>query len=258
MKRILLTLALLALPLAAQQQKQAASPATVPQQKTGEPKQPPQAQKLFVLKYADTRQLAGLLRTGFGVTVNENAGMRALAVSASQGAMAAIEDAIKRLDVPSAAPQNIELMLYLMVGSQIDGPSSVPLPKELDSVVAQLKNAFAYKAYRLMDILTIRTRTGQSAEAKSSGGSIQFEGVNPGVPPSQTSVSTNFGVSSVSLGADGVIRIDGLRVSSTAGRNSASINTDVNTKEGQMLVVGKTGMTTKDALFLVLTAHVAQ
>ncbi len=73
--------------------------------------------------------------------------MHALAVSAAASSIAAIEDAIKRLDVPSAAPRIIELMA-LPGGWQPNGlSSSPPLPKELEGVVSQLKIAFAYKSY---------------------------------------------------------------------------------------------------------------
>ena len=94
MKNLLLVVVLMALPLAAQDQKKE------------EPKEP-QVQRLFVLKYADPNQISNLIRV-FTSNVTPNAAMHALAVSASPEAMAAIEDAIKRLDVPAAAPQDVE------------------------------------------------------------------------------------------------------------------------------------------------------
>jgi hypothetical protein len=56
--------------------------------------------------------------------------------------MAAIEDAIKRLDVPTASPQNVELTAYLLMGSSADGALPTDLPKDLDSVVTPAPQAY--------------------------------------------------------------------------------------------------------------------
>jgi hypothetical protein len=248
MKRLLLVLTLMALPLAAQDQKKE------------EPKQP-QVQKLFVLKYADPNQISNLVKV-FTQNVTPNAAMHALAVSATPEAMSAIEDAIKRLDVPTAAPQNVELTIYLLVGTQADGAPPTALPKDLDSVLAQLKSAFAYKSYKLGDVLTLRGRTGQHLETSGAGWSAPVGNL---LQP----VTTQFTVGALSVGADGAIRIDGLRmdnrvpVSSGSGNQinsyqSLGLNTDLDIKEGQKVVVGKVGMNPNEAMFLVLMARVAQ
>src|ERR1039458_4773720 len=246
MKRLLLVLTLMALPLAAQDQKKE------------EPKQP-QVQKLFVLKYADPNQISNLIKV-FTENVTPNAAMHAVAVSATANAMAAIEDAIKRLDVSTAAPQNVELTAYLLIGSQADGAPPTALPKELDSVLAQLKTAFAYQSYRLGDILTLRGRTGRQLSTSGSGWSINTG--NQSAP-----VMEQFSVDALSIGPDGTIHIDRLRASNrvpqATGNNQfqyqdVGLNTDLDIKEGQKVVVGKMGMNTNEALFLVLTARVMQ
>src|ERR1700727_3016050 len=100
MKRILLGLLLtVGLCLAAQDAKKT--------DKTEAPKKP-QVQRLFILKYADPSQLMSLLSV-FDAKVRQNAEMHALAVEATPEAMRAIEDAIQKLDVPSAMPKNIEM-----------------------------------------------------------------------------------------------------------------------------------------------------
>ena len=55
--------------------------------------------------------------------------MRAIAVTAEKGAMAVIEDAIKQLDVPSAAPKNIELTVYLVMGSDAESGATSVCPR---------------------------------------------------------------------------------------------------------------------------------
>ena len=115
MKRVLLALALLAAPMFAQDQKKE------------EPKQA-QVQRLFVLKYADPNQVNNLIRVFTGST-NPNTAMHAIAVSATATAMAAIEDAIKRLDVPESAPKKKAKQADAEVG---DAPAEKGAEKDAD------------------------------------------------------------------------------------------------------------------------------
>lgn len=262
MKRISILLVLFALGLSAQDQTKQEKP------------QPARVQKMFVLKYADPNQLVQLLQV-FGGNFTPNTSMHVLAVSTTPEAMAAVEDALKRLDVPSAAPQNVDITAYFLVGSSSENAPPGTVPKDLESVVTQLRNAFTYKNYRLLDVLTLRTRTGREAQTSSTSGSVTIG--NTSQP-----IITQFRLQSVSISADGSIRIDGLRASNRVpvaygsfqpgvggvGVNplvntqfsyqDIGINTDLDIKEGQKLVVGKMGMSPNEALFLVLTARVAQ
>jgi hypothetical protein len=252
MKRFLLALLLIALPLVAQDEKKVEAQAKP---------SPPNVQRLFLLKYADPDNLGNLLRV-FRANIIPNRDMRALAVDASAESMAAIEDAIKRLDIPAAAPTNVDMTVYLLVGNEGEIPAGSPaLPKDLDGVVTQLKNAFAFKAYNLLDVLTLRTRTGQQASTTSSGGAIQFPG--GGSQP----VTTSFAIRSASIGSDGsTVRIDGMKSDSrvpmaSGGGNQFSyqnlgISTDIDIREGQKVVVGRLGISKDQALFLVMTVKI--
>jgi hypothetical protein len=252
MKRFVLAMMLLALPLAAQQNdKKDEKPAPPPPQWT---------QKLFILKYADPRNVANLLGV-FECRSTPNTEMHALAVTASPQTMPAVEEAIARLDIPGASSKNIELTMQLVVGSDGEAGVGGPIPKDLESVVTQLRNAFPFKNYRLLDVLTLRTRVGQRAGTDSSGGAMQFGGVTKPV------VST-FAIDSSSLGPDGsTVRLDRLRASSRLpvevapgqfNSQELSLNTDVDIKEGQKVVIGRHGINREQALFLVLSAHVVQ
>ena len=187
MKRVLLALILMALPLAAQ-----TAPPANPEPKV------PTIQKLFLLKYADPNNIHQLLQV-FHANIQPNREMRALAVDAPKETMAAIEDVIQRLDVPAAAQANIDLTVYLLVGNEGENPAgSATVPKDLESVVTQLKTAFAFKSYGLLDVLALRTGTGQQASTSSSGGAVQF----PGTAGSQP-VYSSFSIRSASIGGDG-------------------------------------------------------
>ncbi|HEY7391966.1 MAG TPA: secretin N-terminal domain-containing protein [Bryobacteraceae bacterium] len=239
MKYWLLAL-LLALPLAAQDQKKAEN----------NPPPEPRERKLFILKYADPRQVENLLRP-LGVLIQANPELRALAVSAQARDMAGIEDAIKRLDVPSPTPPNIELTAYLITGSDT-ATSSGALPKELDPVVTQLKNAFPFKSYHLIDTLSLRTRSGDGGNANSVS---QPEGL-------QGTAYDNISIANATLNPDGssvkIAKLHaGIRVQFGNQMTDLGLSADVDVKEGQKVVVGRLSMGHDQALFLVLTARVA-
>ena len=248
MKRFFLALLLLALPLAAQEEKKT------------EAKPPATVQKLFVLKYADPQAVENLLRV-FNASIAPNRDMRVLAVSAIPETMAAIEDAIKRLDVPSAAPANVDLTMYLLVGHEGESPAGgAAMPKDLDSVVTQLKNAFAFKSYSLLDVLALRTRTGEQASTTSSGGAVPNG--NASAP-----VITTFRISNAAVGGDGtsihISRLNaGIKMPVVSGMQVSytdlGLNTDVDIKEGQKVVIGRLGISKDQALFLVMTVKILQ
>jgi hypothetical protein len=248
MKRIWIALVAAAVSMAAQDTKKGDSA----------PKKP-QVQRLFILKYADPSQLMNLLQV-FDASVRQNAEMHALAIEASPEAIHAIEDAIQKLDVPSALPRNIEMTVFLLVATDSATPAGSPVPKELDDVATQLKNTFPFKSYGLLDVLTFRTRTGQSVSTTSSGGSLQI-GTRP------VSVISSLRIGSISVGSDGsTVRIDRMNssyrvpVSSGGGEQYSyqdlGIQTDLDIKEGQKVVVGRLGISHDQALFLVMMAKV--
>jgi hypothetical protein len=239
MKRIWIGLLLAAgLSLAAQDGKKAD---TAPKK--------PQVQRLFILKYADPMQLMDLLRV-FDASVRQNAEMHALAIEASPEAMHAIEDAIQKLDVPSAMPKNIEMTIFLLVATDSAAPAGGLVPPELDSVTTQLKTTFPFKNYGLLDVLTFRTRTGQPVSTTSAGGSLQ-------IGSATVSVISTVRIASVSVESDGsTVRIDKMDSRYQWSGQNLGIQTDLDIKEGQKVVVGRLGISHDQALFLVMMAKV--
>ena len=220
----------------------------------------PDVQRLFVLKYADPSQVANLLRV-FDASATPNTSFHALAVRANPEAMAAIEEAVKRLDVPAAAPHDVDLTAQLVLGAETQEQSGGALPKDLDAVVTQLKQAFPFKVYGLLDVLTLRTRTGQNSQTttSSSGGAVQVNG-------QPWNVDSHLNIGSINLDGDGpTIRIDnfqmGSRVSfsnspSNIAWHELNLRTDLDIKEGQKVVVGRLGINPNQALFVVVTAKI--
>ncbi|GEM_PF-1582718 len=217
---------------------------------------PAPAQRVFVLKYADPVQTANVLRA-FGARAVVDTEAHAVAVlSAFPDTMAQINDAIQRLDVPAAA-QNIELTGYFVIGGATPSQLGGAVPKDLDSVTAELTKASNFKNYRLLDALTIRMRAGQGADTSGTAGPV-----GTGSPL----IATDFRVRSATVSADGTaVRIDGLyagvKMPVPAGgsqytTSDLSLNADVDLKEGQKIVVGRVGMNRDQALFLVMMARI--
>src|SRR3984957_3097646 len=123
----------------------------------------PSEKRIFQVKYADVKDLANVLGV-FGYHIEANRDLHVLAVSAPHDVMAAIEDAIKRLDVPAAAPKDVDLIVYLVLASQqADGSGGIP--DELQTVDNKLKGVLSFKSFRMLDTILLRTKPGNKATA---------------------------------------------------------------------------------------------
>jgi len=210
-------------------------------------------QKLITLKYADPQSVQNLL-SDFGVERRWDQNLKVIALSGRRANVMTAEDAIKQLDVPSAVHKDIDLTVYFVVGSDQSNVTGSAIPSDLQSTVATLKTTFPFKTYTLLDALSLRSRSGASADTSGvlSGNRI-----------------TQFRVRAATLEPNSMIRLDmlraGLRTPVSAGEGKTSyidtgINTDVvDVKEGQKLVVGRSSVDGPDkALFLVLIARVVE
>jgi len=211
--------------------------------------EPPHQQRVFLLKYADARHVADVLSV-FGYGIRADRDMHVVAVSAPAAAMSAVEDAIKRLDVPAAAPKDIDLVVYLVVASEQPSPGA-SLPPELQAVGDELKKIFPYKGFRLLDTILLRTQPGNHAVA---------DGIIAPNGESKTLYSFDVQPSAVTEDPKGrLIRLDNLRLEMhPPGGGQTGIRTEITVREGQRVVVGKSNMGTDQALILVVTAKVTE
>ena len=175
MKRLWLILALAAAPLMAQ-------PA---------PAERGEIQKLVVLKYADPQAVENLLRN-FGILTRVDPRLKVITLAGPANRVTTAEEAIKQLDVPAAAQKDIDLTVYFVVGTDQSNFTGNPIPADLQSTVAALKSTFAFKTYGLLDVLSLRTRSGAGASTSGRFGP-RF---------------TTFSVRSASLEGNGMIRLD--------------------------------------------------
>ena len=242
--RRLLWIALLALPAVA-------TLAAQPRQE-GPPPQREEIQKVVKVQYADPMAIQNLL-LNFGVATRADSRLKVIALSGPRDRVTTAENAIKELDVPAAAQKDIDLTVYFVVGTDQSNFPGNPIPADLQSTITALKSTFSFKNYGLLDVLSLRTRSGAGANTSGQFGS-RF---------------TTFSIRSASVEPNGMIRLDmlhaGVRNPVMDGPNKVNyidtgISTDVvDVKEGQKLVVGRTSLDGPEkALFLVLIAKVAQ
>jgi hypothetical protein len=210
--------------------------------------------KLVALQNVDPQAIQGMVRM-FGVESTANGQMKSMVISGSPEKVAAAEAAIKQLDV---ALKNIDLTVYFVVGGDQANLEGGAVPQEIRDVITQLKGTFPFKEYKMLDVLTLRTRAGSMADTSGI--------LNTGNPPKMS----RFSIRNTTVSEDGTtIRIDrmhaGLKIPlvSPGGKGveytDSGIDQDVDVKEGQKVVVGRASLEgPQKALFLILTAHVIQ
>src|SRR5262249_7380029 len=109
--------------------------------------------RIFPVRYVDLRQLTNALSM-FRAKMQSSPELHVISVRAPKDIMPAIEDAIKRLDVPQPR-REAELTINVIIGSDQAEPAAA-LPANLNGVVNQLKGILSYKSYRLLDTLIKR------------------------------------------------------------------------------------------------------
>ncbi len=221
--------------------------------------------RIIEIKHADVNHIAAVMGP-FGAGVSPNPQMKVITVNGPTAVVAAIEEAVKKLDVPPQPLPNIELTAYLVVASA-QPPGGSPIPADLQPVVNQLKGVLQYQGFRVLDTLLMRTAQGSSAEARGLTSNGGVEGQRPGY-------HLNIGKAQIiSDGPNRTLRLTGMSLNmripnavkgggplggvSQIQYHDANIKADVDIREGQKVVVGKTSFDTPDtALILILMARV--
>jgi hypothetical protein len=217
-------------------------------------------QKVFVIRNVPAGPLAEVLAvfpatitvskfgpsTQFGVSA-------ALGVSAPPAVLAAIEETIKRLDVPRLGFRNIELTAEVLEALPVPAEAT-SLSPELQGVVDQLKKTFSFAAYRLADTLFVRAREEEGLDTEGTSAN-DFVGV--GKLNYHLGVRTAF--ITASAGGGTVVHLDRLHFTVTSPKlEQGSVEVSgVDIHEGQRVVVGNSGLGAPgSAIILVLSAKV--
>ena len=212
--------------------------------------------RIFQVKHADMDALISVFRLFRGEFIAEPR-LGVLSVRAPKEILPAIEDAIKRLDVPSAPLKQAELTIYVIKATE--QPSPATIPAILQPVVNQLRGLFSYRGFELNDTLVVRGTDGRSSTTS---------GLLPGLNRfSERGTSYTFAARFLIRPTDPKPRVlyleqmtFGIDVEVDTMRNSRrfQISNDVDVPFGQQVVVGKTNAGDATALILVMTARLIE
>jgi len=209
--------------------------------------------KVVDLKYIsyDRFSTSGLLNP-FHVRVSGSGQTLILAGPASN--VVAAEAFLRKFDVK---PRNVEAVFYIVAAGGKAGESST-MPSELEPVIKQLRHAFAYQSFRLLETAVVRGR--ENARFETSG---QLPPSKPDDLKRMYYLSTQQ--VSISPGEKGnTIRFDRLQfrlsspdyvvmnVTKKAEYINASVNADIDVREGQKVVVGKSSLEAAEGTFFVI------
>jgi len=172
--------------------------------------------------------------------------------------LAATAALVAAQDKQPTANTNVELTVYLISGSAQGTADDVP--QDLGPTVKQLHGVFAYKSYKLSESFVLRGRS-RSATGASTDGILPGSGMRYRFSYRNLSVS---GETPRTVHLDGLsIRLSTPPVTTKDGNQSsdnvASIITDLDIRDGQKTVVGKSSINTGgDALILVIVPKVIE
>jgi Bacterial type II/III secretion system short domain len=242
--------------------------------------------KVVHVKYANVDRVARLLDF-FHIQMKADSSLKVITLEGPQAYVAAVEEAIRQLDVPTPPTRNIHITAYLLMATRRPpgdtdfkpgdvalppGQSGTQLPEELREVVKQLQGVMNYHSFRLVHTLTLATTNGGSARISGMtpigtwqhpdnprlSHDVQMANIDFSVGRAET--PTRAKPDSVSL--RGVsLSIYLLPPSTQSGLFGkapvASFSTDVEVGAKQRVVVGKTDIFNPNlGLFLVISTQV--
>jgi hypothetical protein len=146
---------------------------------------------------------------------------------------------------------NVELTVYLVNGyAQAQPAGKDEVPPDLSATLQQLHGVFAYKSYKMIEAITLRGRNFSGAEV--AGDLADY-----------SHYDFKYKLARISPDTPHTVRLDGLRLEITRRHQQltdtvALVATDIDIKEGQRTVVGKSAVNGSDALFLVIVPKVIE
>jgi hypothetical protein len=223
--------------------------------------------EVFEIKHRRPQEIINALSplgSGFkGATMTYNDLTQTISVRDFPENIAAIKEAIKRLDTPQSAREesSVDLSIHVLL-TRMDAPANlVPatLPPDLNDVLKQMQNTLAFKDYQLVATIVQRSKTlrvsGRTA-VYGKGDALWLE----------TYKNQDGTLNNVHGKADYEYRVNGIGVSSSAPGGAkilldsfffkfgnAQVQTDLEVRDGEKLVVGTASWGNK-AMILVLTA----
>ncbi len=146
---------------------------------------------------------------------------------------------------------NLELTVYLVSGlSQPQAAAKDEVPQDLSPTLQQLRGVFAYRSYKLIEAVTLRGRNNGGSEVA-------------GELPDYSHYDFRYVRARISAETPRVVHLDSLRLEITRRHSDraeivALVSTDLDVRDGQKTVVGKSAVNGTDAMFLVIVPKVIE
>lgn len=204
-----------------------------------------------------------LLTSGFkGAQLAASNEFRTITVRDFPENIAAIEEAIKRLDTPELARPNIELRMHVLLASNKEGAPN-QYPADLKDVLAELLTTLSFKDYTLLTSIVQRTRESRGFRPGYLEGRGSAEVAWPAPTADGGTIKRvsnyQFAANSIALttaSSSAVeIQLGDFYFTLSIPGTEARIHSDVRMRDGEKIVVGTAGFNDK-ALILVMTARV--
>lgn len=223
--------------------------------------------KVFEVHNRSPRELyasVALLGSGFkGAALNVSEEMRTITIRDFPENIAAIEEALKRLDRPVTATADIEVKISVLIASKT-AMAANPTPDDLASVVKQLQSTLRYAHYGLMTTTTHRTTPGVGLEGSGVADSTLL-GMTPnqerpiiyryklrGITNTTSQDRPSIDIRNFEFSMNVPITLGGNQVQ----YQQVGFETPVSIREKEKVVIGTTTMGDK-ALIVVVTANPA-
>ncbi len=211
--------------------------------------------KVFELRHRqceDVMRVIKPLASGIRGTSLSNVGeLKTITVRDLPEHMAAIEDAIKRLDVPPPFRPDVEVRMRLLVAAP-SGPVGNVAP-DLEPVVKHLRATLNYKSYsEVAAPIASRVRSGSGAKGN---GSAQ---VSPPVTNEPSQLSYSYAIEDLSVASNPQAQVLIRRLFFSMGNKQlgeADISTGLTIKDNEKVVVGTASLKDR-AMILVLSARI--
>jgi hypothetical protein len=225
--------------------------------------------RVFEIKHRNPSALINAiapLGSGFrGATIRASDEFNTITVRDFPENIAAMEEAIKRLDVPDAPSPDIEFHVHVLIASNAATTAS-EFPAELADVVKQLKATLNYKNYGLMTSAIQRGKEGRRGiRGEGVAESKLFELATPENNPiffvyNMENISANRAASGAATAQIEVfsfrMRVPinvGSAVKSAIQYQDVGFNTPVSVRDGEKVVVGTTTMGDKGLVVVLIT-----
>jgi len=211
--------------------------------------------KIFEVKYGDPGRFVSLLSaltSGFkGADVRFQPEFGTITARDFPENLAAMEEALKRLDKPQPPRPSLELHIHILIASDSAAPGAQEYPQELAEAIKQLQGTLRYKTYSLVASGIQRAREG--GVGVNSSGSIGIGVDNSGVAvwgnPSATGLRVanahyDYSIRPISIesSADGrrAIQVNDFRFQMNWPGSNVGFNNPLTLRDGEKVVVGTT------------------